>query len=78
MNRAFSTHKPRTITQRILSRLRRIAHINGDHIVTSRADGSFYLVDIETGGLVWPDSISSIGTGASLAELRDYIEGGSR
>lgn len=78
MNRASSTHKPRTITKRILARLRRIAHSNGDQIVTSRADGSFYLVDAETGGLVWPDSMPSIGTGATLAELRDYIEGGVR
>jgi hypothetical protein len=78
VNGASYAHKPRTIAQRILSRLRRIAHSNGDQIVTSRADGSFYLVDAETGGLVWPDSMSAIGTGATLAQLRDYIEGSPR
>jgi len=72
MNCASYTHKTR---KRILDRLRCIAQRYGDRIKTLRADGSFYLVDAKTGGLVWPESMSSIGAGATLGELRDYIEG---
>lgn len=78
MNRASYAHKPRTLPERILDRLRVLARRNGDRIITHRNDGSYFLVDAESGGLVWPDTITASGTGASLAELRDYIEGGSR
>lgn len=72
------TPATRPTRKRILDRLRSIAQRNGDRIVTHRVDGSFYLVDSNTNCLVWPYSMFQIGTGATLAELRDYIQGNAR
>ncbi len=61
--------------KRTLARLKRIARDNGDLILTSRVDGTFYVVDRYSGFLVWPDTFGLFGTGASLIELCEFVGG---
>jgi hypothetical protein len=77
MSPALLDLEPR-IKHRVLRRLKKLARKNGDLIKMIRGDGTFYLLDGEKNALVWPNSMLALGSGASLTELRDYLEGGVR
>ena len=61
-----------------LNRLRRIVRTYGQRVLKSRYNESFYIVDLASGFLVWPESLSRYGLGGTFEQLVEFVGGHHR